>query len=65
MRTTGDTRLPRGDRVLTREFEPNGPATVVKVTSQIVSFVGQGMIDGNRSGHSTALMQLEEFVDQV
>lgn len=44
------------------EFTPHGGKTLVEVTAQVVSFVGQGMIDGTRDGHAKALEQLEEFL---
>lgn len=43
---------------VTWEFESDTEATLVTITSQIVSFVGSEMIDGNRNGHTKALEQL-------
>lgn len=59
VRTEGQ---PLATGVLTWEFELNGAETLVKITSQLVSYVGQGMIDGNRNGHTKALEQLKEFL---
>lgn len=53
---------PLATAVVTWEFEPDGDQTLVKVTAQVVSFVGAGMIDGTRSGHAKALEQLEDFL---
>ena len=47
---------------LTWEFEPKEGGALVKITSQLASFVGQGMIDGNRNGHAKALEQLSKFL---
>lgn len=44
--------------LVTWEFEPDDRGTLVTVTSQVVSFIGPGMIDGNRNGHTKALEQL-------
>jgi uncharacterized protein YndB with AHSA1/START domain len=42
----------------TLDFEPTGESTNVKLTVQIVSFVGAGMIQGYESGNTTALDNL-------
>jgi uncharacterized protein YndB with AHSA1/START domain len=36
--------------------------TRVELVDQVVSFVGQGMIDGHRNGHDICLRQLGEFL---
>lgn len=61
VRTEGQ---PLATSLLTWEFKPEQGATLVKVTNQLVSFVGQGMIDGNRSGHIKALKQLSDFLTE-
>ena len=42
----------------TLDFEPAGEGTNLKVTVQMVSFVGAGMIDGYESGNKSALENL-------
>jgi uncharacterized protein YndB with AHSA1/START domain len=42
----------------TLDFEPTGESTNVKLTVQIVSFVGASMIQGYESGNTTALDNL-------
>lgn len=47
---------------MTWVFDPAGDETLVTITCQLVSYVGQGMVDGNRNGHAKALAQLSEFL---
>jgi uncharacterized protein YndB with AHSA1/START domain len=42
----------------TLDFEPAGEGTKLKVTVQMVSFVGAGMIEGYESGNKSALENL-------
>ena len=42
----------------TLDFEPTGEGTNLKVTVQMVSLVGAGMIDGYESGNKSALENL-------
>jgi len=42
----------------TLDFEPTGEGTNLKVTVQMVSFVGAGMIQGYQSGNKSALENL-------
>lgn len=58
--TTSEQPLSAG--VVTWSFTVNGDVTEVQLTSQVTSFVGDGMIEGNRNGHAKALNQLEELV---
>lgn len=58
--TTAEQPLSAG--VVTWGFTANGDETKVQLTSQVTSFVGDSMIEGNRNGHAKALNQLEEFV---
>lgn len=46
----------------TLEFEPVGEGTVLKVTVQIVSFVGIGMVKGYESGNRDALEGLSRHL---
>lgn len=48
--------------VLAWEFEAHGDETQIKITDQLISFIGQSMIDGSRNGHTKALDQLDEFL---
>lgn len=53
---------PLATGVSTWEFEPDGAGTRITVTCQVASFVGPGMIDGTRSGHTKALQQLGQLL---
>lgn len=53
---------PLATGLVTWEFEPDDEGTLVTVTSQAVSFVGSGMIDGTRNGHTKALEQLSRHL---
>ncbi len=44
------------------EFDDNGDSTFIRLTDQVTSFVGAGIIDGRRHGQTKALVQLNEFV---
>jgi uncharacterized protein YndB with AHSA1/START domain len=46
----------------TLDFEPTGESTHVKLTVQIVSFVGASMIHGYESGNTTALDNLSRHL---
>lgn len=48
--------------VSTWEFETEGRGTRVRVTTQVVSFIGAQMIDGTRNGHTRVLAQLGPFL---
>jgi uncharacterized protein YndB with AHSA1/START domain len=60
--TSSGTRLSVS--LVTWEFCPEGSGTRLVVTDQVTSFVGQGMIDGSRSGMSGAIDNLVAFVDE-
>lgn len=53
---------PLATGLVTWEFEPGSTGTLVTITNQVVSFVGIGMIDGNRHGHMKALQQLSRHL---
>lgn len=60
--------LRSGDQVLstaivTWTFTATPAGTHVEITDQLVSFVGEGMVDGHRNGHTIALRQLGDFLD--
>lgn len=59
--------LTRGDEILstaiiTWALIPTSTGTRVELVDQVVSFVGEGMIDGHRNGHDICLRQLGEFL---
>lgn len=59
--------LTRDDEILstaivTWTFAATPTGTRVDLVDQVVSFAGQGMIDGHRSGHEICLRQLAEFL---
>lgn len=56
---------PLATAVLTWEFASDGAGTLVTITSQVVSFVGAGMIEGNRNGHTKALKQFGQFLAEA
>lgn len=47
--------------LLTWAFDGSHRETVVTVTAQVTSLVGQDMLDGTRNGHNIALDQLAKF----
>ena len=51
--------------LVTWEFDHSGDSTLIRLTDQVTSFVGSGMIDGHRNGHAKALSQLRDFVEEA
>jgi uncharacterized protein YndB with AHSA1/START domain len=49
----------------TIEFEATGEATKIKLTVQMVSFAGVGMIEGYESGNKSALKNLSQHLSNV
>ena len=47
----------------TVEFQPSGSNTRIQHTTQVVSFVGQDMIDGFRQGIGASLNNLARYLD--
>lgn len=47
--------------LITWAFDGSHRETVVTVTAQVTSLVGQDMLDGTRNGHNIALDQLAKF----
>jgi hypothetical protein len=47
----------------TLEFEPTGKGSNLRVTVQMVSFVGPGMIAGYEAGNKSALENLSRHLD--
>lgn len=58
--TTADQ--PLATSIVTWALSPSGRETRVKITAQLVSYVGQGMVDGHHHGHAKALEQLQAFL---
>ena len=50
--------------IITWTFEATSSGTRVDLVDQVVSFVGQGMIDGHRNGHDICLRQLGDFLSR-
>lgn len=48
--------------LLTFRLEDDEDGTRIHLTDQVTSFVGQGMIEGHRNGHTIALQQLGDWV---
>ncbi|GAA1633540.1 hypothetical protein GCM10009700_20920 [Brevibacterium sanguinis] len=48
--------------IITWTLTATSTGTRVELVDQVVSFVGQGMIDGHRNGHDICLRQLGEFL---
>lgn len=64
METVRNEGKPLATGTVNWEFELDGTGTLVTVTNQVVSFVGVGMIDGNRNGHTKALEQLRQHLEE-
>jgi hypothetical protein len=62
-----ETLDPDGQRLAvwltTLEFEPTGEGSNLRVTVQMVSFVGPGMIAGYEAGNKSALENLSCHLD--
>ncbi|WP_167195355.1 SRPBCC domain-containing protein [Brevibacterium pigmentatum] len=59
--------LTRDDEILstaiiTWTLTPTSTGTRIELVDQVVSLVGEGMIDGHRNGHDICLQQLDEFL---
>ncbi|WP_210605195.1 SRPBCC domain-containing protein [Brevibacterium oceani] len=48
--------------IITWTFTATASGTRVELVDQVVSFVGQGMIDGHRNGHDICLRQLGDHL---
>lgn len=53
---------PLATSIVTWALSSSGRETRVNIAAQLVSYVGQGMIDGHRHGHAKALDQLQAFL---
>jgi uncharacterized protein YndB with AHSA1/START domain len=50
--------------VTTVEFLPDGQRTRIKVTVQVTSFVGKGIIDSTKAGHTGSLSNMAQYLEQ-
>ena len=50
--------------ITTVEFQPDGPGTRVKVTVQVTSFVGAGMIHNTKAGHEGSLANMAHHLER-
>jgi uncharacterized protein YndB with AHSA1/START domain len=50
--------------ITTIEFLPEGKATRLKVSVQVVSFVGNGMIENTKSGHQGSLANMARYLER-
>lgn len=62
--------IREGDKLLaanitTLEFQPDGPRTRVKVTVQVASFVGAGMIHSTKAGHEGSLANMARYLEHA
>jgi uncharacterized protein YndB with AHSA1/START domain len=62
--TIRDIDKPLAANITTLEFRPDGPRTRVKVTVQVTSFVGAGMIDNTSAGHEGSLANMARYLER-
>ncbi|HYW61427.1 MAG TPA: SRPBCC domain-containing protein [Xanthobacteraceae bacterium] len=51
--------------ITTLDFRPDGRRTRLKVTIQVTSFVGPGMIENTRAGHQGSLANMARYLEAV
>ena len=51
--------------IATVEFLPDGQRTRIKVTVQVTSFVGKGMIDNTQAGHAGSLSNMAQYLERT
>ena len=51
--------------ITTLELLPDGPGTRLKVTVQVTSFVGVGMIESTKAGHEGSLANMARHLEHV
>ncbi len=61
--TISETDKLLAANITTIEFFPDGARTLLKVTVQVISFVGPGMIDNTRAGHTGALANMATYLE--
>lgn len=59
-----ELQTPLAANLTTLEFFPQGERTLVKVTVQVASFVGPGMIANTRDGHTGSLANMARFLER-
>ena len=62
--TIREIERPLAANITTLEFQPDGPRTRVKVTVQVTSFVGPGMIDNTAAGHEGSLANMARYLER-
>jgi uncharacterized protein YndB with AHSA1/START domain len=50
--------------ITTIEFLPEGQSVRIKATVQITSFVGHGMIENTKAGHTGSLTNMARYLEQ-
>jgi len=51
-----------GASLVTVELEPEGSGTKLRLTAQVASFGGEGMIEGTKQGYTGSLANLERYL---
>jgi hypothetical protein len=51
--------------ITTIEFLPDGQRTRMKVTVQVTSFVGKGMIENTKAGHAGSLSNMAQYLERT
>ena len=59
-----DIDTPLAANLTTLEFTPDGQRTRLKVTIQVTSFVGTGMMDNIKFGHTGSLANMARYLGQ-
>ncbi|MBG0792432.1 SRPBCC family protein [Methylocystis sp. H62] len=63
--TINEDAKPLAVNITTTEFVPDGHATKVKVTAQVISFVGDDMIKNTEAGHAGSLANMARYLEQA
>ena len=50
--------------ITTIEFLPEGQSVRIKATVQVTSFVGHGMIENTKAGHTGSLINMARYLEQ-
>jgi uncharacterized protein YndB with AHSA1/START domain len=53
--------IPLAANITTLELQPDGQRTRLKVTVQVVSFVGEGMIANTKAGHTGSFANMARY----
>lgn len=65
METINEQTRPLATNLTTIEFLSEGDATRMKVTVQIISFVGEGMISNTKFGHEGSLANMAAHLEKL